>query len=323
MSARYGSRTRTGEAVSNFGQRGGAGGGGGVEVTASFSPAPAASVAPLTIDGVEYQVATITASTTVTFGAPATAVGQVLVVGGGGPGSQVLGFAGYPGPHTSGGGGGGGVIETAVALGTGPYPIVVGGGGSNSSAFSLTAIAGGAGGYYGPGGYVNGTGFPGGSGGGAGRYNVNRSGGTGTSSPIIQGFSGGSSNSSGSGAGGGAGELGGAPLVTAPIGGNRYQGGNGRLSSITGTQAYYGGGGNGTAYQPNPPNPGVYLRWPAPGRGGGGQSGGGYLPINPGLPGDANTGGGGGGAAGTGSATKVGGTGGSGIVIVRWQKVQA
>ena len=59
--------------------------------------------------------------------------------------------------------------------------------------------------------------------------------------------------------------------------------------------------------------------------GGGGAAGGAYTPIHPGLPGDANTGGGGGGCCGFAPPTvaRYGGTGGSGIVIIRWQKVQA
>ena len=83
-----------------------------------------------------------------------------------------------------------------------------------------------------------------------------------------------------------------------PNGGN---GGNGIASSISGVSTYYGGGGGG-----NPPNNGKGLG----GLGGGGNSG------SPGGNGTANTGGGGGGS--TRGVGQIAGSGGSGIVIIRY-----
>jgi hypothetical protein len=203
------------------------------------------------------------------------------------------------------------------------YPITVGGGGTASaptaggvgsnSIFSTITSAGGGSGARSPG-----FGGNGGSGGGA----VNCcSGGTGNTPPTSppQGNPGGdgiNSGSSGGGGGGGA-TVAGAQGTLSPLRGGT--GGAGATTSISGSPTAYAGGGGGAGYVggSNPaPNSG------APGGIGGGGSGGSNPPV-PHTPFDgqnatANTGGGGGGAANSGSA-QTGGTGGSGIVIVRYK----
>ena len=210
---------------------------------------------------------------------------QALVVAGGGAG----------GTDAGGGGGGGGLIyNTAYSVTPGDKTVTVGNGGianygnggnGNNSVFdTLTAIGGGGGAVD------SGAGLAGGSGGGSGYFP--NSGGTGTSG---QGYNGGNTvyqlNYLGAG-GGGAGELG-------HLGGTGGgTGGNGKTISISGSSvAYAGGGGAGAAYGPTP------------GRGGTGGGG----DANSGN-GTANLGGGGGG----GGHYAAGGTGGSGIVIVRY-----
>jgi len=231
---------------------------------------------------------------------------QYLVVAGGGSGGFSFNSA------TQGGGGAGGYL-------TGPshpvtestsYTITVGAGGaatiqgassgSNSVFSSFTAIRGGMGGSgafsVGP--------EPGGSGGGGSQNNT---GGTGTPG---QGFNGGNGNSTtGGGGGGGASQVGGngSGNPATLLGGD---GGSGVASPITGTPVFYAGGGGGS-----------YL-----GTGGSGIGGNaGTAPTNTGSDGTTNTGSGGGAARGTGpgSGPTAGGSGGSGIVVVRYpiQKV--
>ena len=238
-------------------------------------------------------------------------VDYLVVAGGGGGGGTPCG-----GNQRSGGGGAGGYREssgadsgcyTASPLGCGvpgitvtatTYPITVGGGGTgtygsntngSNSVFSTITSAGGGKGAS--------ESFPsllpagnGGSGGGGASNST--CGGTGNSPPVSppQGNNGG--NSTGyfaiGGGGGGAGEAGGTDSVGA--------GGDGVSSSITGSSITRSGGG-----AAGPPG-GV------PGDGGGGDQS---------LPGTANTGGGGGG--GHGSPNIGGGTGGKGIVIIRYK----
>ena len=151
-------------------------------------------------------------------GAPGTI--EVLVVAGGGAGGA---------DRTGGGGGGGGLRYTpAFSITAGSYPVTVGNGaslggnGSPSIFSSITSQGGGRGGtdpdYFGP---TNGTGFPGGSGGGA-RSNSTASGGsgssvTGTSTPAPSQGNPGGSNVGGVGVIGGSGG-GGAGAAGAPVG---------------------------------------------------------------------------------------------------------
>jgi hypothetical protein len=253
-------------------------------------------------------------------GAPGTI--EVLVVAGGGAGGA---------DRTGGGGGGGGLRYTpAFSITAGSYPVTVGNGaslggnGSPSIFSSITSQGGGRGGtepnYFGP---TAGTGFPGGSGGGA-RSNLTASGGsgnseTGTSTPApSQGNSGGS-NVGGAGAvggsgGGGAGAAGGpvGPGASATAGGvglqyPQFTGPLIGVPALAPLSGYFAGGGGGGNAEPT----GATFAPGGLGGGGNGQSG--NSGTSP-SPGTANSGGGGGGA-GPGSG---GGTGGPGIVIIRY-----
>ena len=226
---------------------------------------------------------------------------RLLVVGGGGGGG---------GPDNtgtnrcSGGGGGGGYQEVLLTINDAAHPIVVGpggaGGGSaqpgtnggNSSAIGIESIGGGAGGTTS---FAAGdqNGAFGGSGGGAGQ---NGAGGLGV---LGQGNNGGVSNDTESGGGGGGA---GGEGLSATAGG---VGGPGLASDISGVLTYYAGGGGGSRQ-----SGGVI----AGGIGGGGHSGAAQN-AQDGFP---NTGGGGGGAARRGGTQYQSGSGGSGIVIIRY-----
>jgi len=237
------------------------------------------------------------------------AVVHSLLIGGGG------------GAFT-GGGGGGGFVYSSTTTASNSNTIVVGGGGaagsgnaatgtafngSDTTAFNLTAYGGGGGGGSAT------VGANGASGGGNGMDTVGNARRTGTAG---QGYDGGTSNSGGyggGGGGGGAGQQGGdayGPNGNGTDAGNGGDGGFGRASNITGTETYYGGGGAGGVNTDNNNNETV--------RGFGGRGGGGNGSIahtESGSNASANTGGGGGGKDWQGS---TGGTGGSGIVIVRY-----
>jgi len=226
----------------------------------------------------------------------------LVVAGGGSGGSEIsTGAAG-------GGGGAGGLLTGTANLTTGQvYTIIVGAGaasgasgrnnglqGSNSTITgsnftTLTSIGGGYGSCS------NQTGGAGGSGGGAGSE-TNQSGGAGTSG---QGNNGGAgTTSSQAGNGGGAGGAGGSTSSSAT------NAGAGSSSSITGSSVTYAGGGGGGADGSNVAGTG--------GTGGGGNGGGSNAN---GFAGTANTGGGGGGK-GQGASSGIGGSGGSGVVIL-------
>jgi hypothetical protein len=224
---------------------------------------------------------------------------EALVVGGGGGGGQ--GLAGYA---NGGGGGAGGyryfsslIVSSGVA-----YPISIGAGGANNangtdSSFSSYYSAGG--GKGGGSAYPSAGGSGGSGGGGSGGGNAG-SGGSGNTPSVTpsQGNSGGSGLTGGTyiaGGGGGAAEAGNTDGSGA--------GGDGLDNTITGTSVYYAGGGGGASASAS----GVA------GLGGGGAGG---VSGGPGSAGTANTGGGGGG--GTEPSSRLGGTGGSGIVIIAY-----
>lgn len=150
MTARYGDRSRVTTPVGSWGKAGGIE---LAEISATFSPSPAATVIPLIVGGVEHVRAQITANTSVTFSdAPATATVEYATVAGGGGGA---------GGRT--GAGGGGVIYRKVTISSiaSASPIVIGGGGapgSNgaNSSFLTDTVGGGT-----PG--ASGNGFPGGT----------------------------------------------------------------------------------------------------------------------------------------------------------------
>jgi hypothetical protein len=251
---------------------------------------------------------------------------EVLVVAGGGG----TGAAQY---HNGGAGGGGVVYHTAfpvtpggtVALtvgaggtaGAGPGPGTGFTNGGNSTFGSITALGGGYGGHY-----PNIQGNPGGSGGGGaanGNAPSNIAGSAtqpGQANPgasVNAGFPGGTGaagpwGGGGGGGAGGAGQAGDARGST--YGGN---GGPGVSISIAGYPVYYGGGGGGSG-QGGP----YALSAGSGGLGGGGIGGTGsinysYLEIN----GRVNSGGGAGGVERADGA-RPGGTGGPGIVVVKY-----
>ena len=230
---------------------------------------------------------------------------EYLVVAGGGAGGLY-------------GGGGAGGFRTgtafAVTVGT-SYTVTVGAGGAgvattesqtnnpgSNSVFSTITAAGGGGA-----GNNQGTGGNGGSGGGSG---WNTAGGGSGNTPSVspsQGNNGGNGASGGPNYGGGGGGGAGASGTngTTTTGGN---GGNGTASSISGSSVTYAGGGAGGTYQ------GGTIGTAGTGGGGAAGAAGGN---NPGTNGTSNTGGGGG-ASSYQSAAALSGSGGSGVVIIRY-----
>ena len=232
--------------------------------------------------------------TTCPIGSPgstttATHVDVNYLIAGGGGGGGASGIAG--------GGGAGGVLEGSTTVTAAAYSIVIGAGGaagsngSDSSALSFTATGGGHGSSD------SGTGAAGGcGGGGCGSRPTPQSGGSGTAGQGNTGGTGGYWFSTGpelffsdGGGGGGAGGIGGNGQVNLNDSGIPGSGGIGRLSSVTGSPTYYGGGGAGSS---------------GAGSASGGSGGGGAA----GVAGTANTGGGGGSNA----------AGGSGVVVISY-----
>jgi hypothetical protein len=278
----------------------------------------------------DYKIHTFTAPGTFTVTNAGTAGGSntvsYMVVAGGGGGKSGPGYGG------TGGGGAGGFREgkassdcytasplnapTGLPVSVQGYPITVGGGGavsaggsagnngSNSIFSTITSTGGGTGG----------AGTPAGTGGSGGGGNENNSGAAGNTPPVSppQGNSGGNGSppAGGGGAGGGGATVAGSNACGA-FGGD---GGAGATSSINGTPTARGGGGGGGA-QSGPvdtsPDPA------SGGSGGGGNGGAGPGPDpgqSAGTSGTANTGGGGGS-----SRNPIAGSGGSGIVIIRYK----
>jgi fibronectin-binding autotransporter adhesin len=264
---------------------------------------------------------------------------EYLVVGGGGAG----------GSRHGGGGGAGGMVVGSGALGIGPNAVSVGLGGAsitgdstgnpggNSSLTPLIiARGGGGGGSWGPGGNAN----SGGSGGGSSGPSVGISGVAQAPTSVLPasqsfGNPGGSSTVWGNpigylrvGGGGGAGTPGTSAELVGPNGaGFNARGGDGKLSSILGSEYYWAGGGGGAAWAERGGQGGI-------GGGGGGTgnpAGTGGPGLNTGGTSDAETGGtdgvggsagantGGGGGGGQ-QVPSTGGAGGPGIVVVRYRR---
>jgi hypothetical protein len=248
--------------------------------------------------------------TTPSSNAPPT-VDYLVVAGGGG--------SGYTHGGGAGGGGAGGFRTAngfAVTGGT-RYTVAVGNGGApgtsdgtrgangEDSSFSTIVSSGGGGG----GAWISQpSGGSGGSGGGASYSGAVGTGNSPSTSPS-QGSNGGlgdttSTTGEGGGGGGGAGAVGGNAQNTGNLGGT---GGNGSASSISGSSVTYaGGGGGGAGANGSTASSG--------GSGGGGNGGSASVAAQAGTP---NTGGGGGGGPST-YTYKIGGAGGSGIVIIRY-----
>jgi len=247
-----------------------------------------------------YRYHTFTSSGTFTNTLASLSVDYLVVAGGGGGGSR----------H-GGGGGAGGAIDSTGTLSATTYSIVIGGGGagapsggdnvatqgSSSSGFGSTATGGGFGSSN------QDTVGSGGSGGGSRGNSSSAVGGSGTSG---QGNRGGG-DTGGNGGGGGGGKTAVGADGTNAKGGN---GGAGINWKSLGT--YYAGGGGGGVTSDGVDTTGR-------GTGGSGGGGNGNFSGNDSTSGAANTGGGGGGGGHTGSTNHQGKSGGSGIVIVRYQ----
>ena len=250
------------------------------------------------------------------------------------------GAGGGAGSNKGVGGGGAGGHRTSFPspAGTTPvtaqgYPITVGGGGAggsgpwcaaitargtsgSNSIFSTITSSGGGGGGASDG---NQPGLSGGSGGGGGSNyhtaipsSVKGTGGGGNSPPVSPPQGNGGGNAAGGiashAAGGGGGGAGG-PGANATGSCNTAQagdGGNGTPNSITGSAVTRAGGGGGAAGDSAPKRSGA---------GGPGGGGAGAPSTNGGASGTANTGGGG----GAGHGPCGGGSGGSGVVIIRYK----
>ena len=238
---------------------------------------------------------------------------EYLAIAGGGAGG---GGAAYSG----GGGGAGGLLTGMFPITAGSsYTVTIGGGGTGSTGhgtngtdtdFGPLRAFGGGGGTYG---YTS-TGYDGGSGGGTGSTYTPTVTGLNSSGVFGQGNGGGnniysgpvSGGYGGSGAGGGAGKAGLSSTSTS----NGAPGGMGIASAISGTVVTYAGGGaSGAVYAGG--------TFASTGGVGGGGSGAYYngSTATVATAGQPNTGGGGGGAS-NGSTTA--GSGGTGIVIVRY-----
>jgi hypothetical protein len=228
---------------------------------------------------------------------------QALVVAGGGGANA--GLATRP----CGGGGGGGVIDTITAVFLNvAFQIVIGAGGSSSgstgsySRFGDFSAA--------PGGGAINSGSNPGYATGMGSVNASR-----VASVISsQGFAGGIGNAAVTVAGGGGGA--GGQGVDGVVGVAAGNGGIGKFSATPAIATYYGGGGGGGGNS----NSGVVSTAGVGGLGGGG-TGGTNSSTNP-TAGAVNTGGGGGGGGAFGVG-QSGSTGGSGVVILRWNASQA
>jgi hypothetical protein len=241
-----------------------------------------------------------TFTSTSSFVVTSPGIVEYLIVSGGGGGG---------GGDVGSGGGAGGFLTGTKYVTAGTYTVTIGAGGvgsatpggsnrgangTDSSALSISSLGGGGGGSWGSTG-----GAAGGSGGGG--YTAQ---GAGTAG---QGYAGGGGVGGGNGypqgGGGGAGAVGGTGVANSKAG----DGGIGRISTITGSAVYYAGGGGGSS-EGSPATRGFG------GQGGGGNGGSQWQSIGA-DNGVANTGGGGGGAD-----PGQGGTGGSGIVILRYAK---
>ena len=249
---------------------------------------------------------------------------EVLIVGGGGGGARNDDWEG------GGGGGGGGVGYGSITF-NGTYNIIIGSGGAGGGTGNRTENGKNGGNTSIIGGSINETAY--GGGGGGWRPGLNGGSGGGGSGHAgywfggnhTRGFSSSSIydanityygnhggfgyNQSGGGGGGGAGSPGLATGVQNYSAGN---GGNGKEISITGEKKYYGGGGGGaTGCQGGCSKVGGTIRGKG-GLGGGGDGGDRNNPQN----GIVNTGGGGGGCS-----LNIGGKGGSGIVIIKYNNI--
>jgi len=319
-----------GSAISNYQYALSTNGGSSYGSFTALNPADASS--PITITGLTHSTSyyiKLKAVNNDGAGAESSALSfttqaaiDYLVVAGGGGGGGWGGGGGAGGYRSSVVGessGGGASAEASLPLAAGGYAVTVGTGGArggggytaggdggNSVFQNIISIGGGGGGHY----QAN-AGRPGGSGGGGGMgESSGAAGGNGTAS---QGFAGGTAaNNTNNWTGGRGGGGGGASQAgyhgSHSVSGNTDSGhgGDGLASSITGISVTRAGGGAGH---------GGYASTRGIGGAGGGGAGGRYTVIG-GDDGTTNTGSGGGGAYG--STGELCGSGGSGVVILRY-----
>jgi hypothetical protein len=248
-------------------------------------------------------------------------VDYLVVAGGGGSGYQISGGGGAGGVRcTIDATGGGGSLPAKASFSSGVnYSILVGAGGSvgtsgvgsrggsssiSGSGFTTISCTGGGGSGWYDSADASGSGGSG-AGGAATAGGSTRTGGTNTAN---EGYAGGNGTNVGSppykaGSGGGAGAAGKNSSDGSGTGGNGIQ------TSISGVSTYYGGGGGAGSYNSS-------SSW-AGGLGGGGA--GNSQNSGTGNNATSNTGGGGGGNGIPGANNAVG-SGGSGIVIIRYAK---
>ena len=232
---------------------------------------------------------------------------EVFVLGGGGAGGGDAGGSRF---YSGGGGAGGGIYNPAYYVESGSYTVTIGAGGASNplsngfggdgvnSVFSnITAIGGGGGSRGNGDNTTTDTGRTGGCGGGGG--SGNGVGGVSTQA-ISNGVAYGNTGGTASGIGGGGGGIGSQPPANGFGGFGKY---------IFNLANRIGGGGGAGAFS----NPGNNAY---DGGGKGGYWNGSDSGNSSGTAGTANTGGGGG---GIGYNLGAGGTGGSGIVIVRYK----
>jgi hypothetical protein len=270
----------------------------GSEIAAAVATDAAGNqIAPITYteNGQSYVAHIFTQSGALNF-TTSVPVEYLIVAGGGGGGLS------NSSPLGGGGGGAGGLVTGSIWAPTGNQTVVVGAGGaaataggsagvngSNSTFSTFSAVGGGGGGGQ------FGTPGVGGSGGGRGARTISLE--SAVAGTPGQGNAGGARNFLGvsGGAGGGGAGAAGESINASQL--NGHAGGAGLQSSLSGVLTYYAGGGGGGRQ-----SGGV--------QGAGGPGGGG----SGGADGQANTGGGGGGA----NVIETAGTGGSGVVIVRY-----
>jgi len=289
------------------------------------------------VDATQGWIAYNATNETATALVPSTiTVDYLVVAGGGGGGGNEGAGGGAGGLRTSYGSitGGGGSAETSLSLLLSTnYTVTVGPGGNgndyspwtkgyngSNSVFSTITSSGGGGGGTGISSPYLKTGNDGGSGGGESRGLATATG-QAVTTPVVQGYRGGFSaptNGDSSGGGGGAGGAG-IDQTGSTTGGtnggvglavNILSASNATTASVgevSGSDVYFAGGGGGGSYGSV-----------AVGTGG---LGGGADGENTGVGFNAtgNTGGGGGGGGGSNAdSTRVGGNGGSGVVILRY-----
>jgi hypothetical protein len=314
-----------------------------VEVSNFYAPSPfideAASGAGVTfsditdpVDGLAYRLAVMAAGSSIVVARDADWTLQIL--GGGGGGGESYGG------QSAGGGGAGRFLTISGAVPAGTYTATIGAGGarnhlsagSSGGATILTGpggefarAIGGGGGGRGAGNATTETGRNGGSGGGGGYNGSDAAPGGAALAGVGAGFAGGlggtaafSGASAGAGGGGGAGQVG----SNGDAASKTSCGGDGVMSTITGAEVYYCGGGGGARV--------IYETFSVPALGAGGLGGGGrghQANNSSGASGDAGTlaagvarpasgGGGGGGSKYNGTAT----AGATGSIHIRWRR---